>query len=170
MKAVLIKNGVIIKRGQYPRTDMNTIINLEDGLEWLLINEDTIPTYDSRIYNLVTTETITGTPHPIYPNINQLHVTYSLLKRSNEEIESNIIDAENSANSQVVPNKEQLKLLLLGVAISLENLTLTGKKELIKNRLVNLALKIWNNDTNMKAKIQDLANGNPLNLDDGWDL
>ncbi len=53
MEAVLIKKstGEIIKRGQYPRLDLEPIEGLDPDLEWLFEYRPFVaPDYDPRIY------------------------------------------------------------------------------------------------------------------------
>jgi hypothetical protein len=130
------------------------------------------PSYDSRIFVLNQTEEITQTPHPEYPHLNQYRITFSTTKRVAEEITTSVMNAENEANSNVVKYTEQLKVIILGLGVlfrKVEGMTLTTKEIAIKDKILALAVKVWKNDTAMRAKVAEIVAGREPNIDEGWE-
>ena len=175
LPAVLIRKstGEIIKHSLYPREDMQLIEGLDPDLEWLLKYEPfLVPDYDSRIYVLNRHEEVTTEPHPEYPHLNVYKITYTTTKRTTEEIETSIYNAENNANEKIVPYTKQLKLLILSVGVlfrNLDGMELTSKEQVIKNKVIQVAVNIWKNDANVREKVQQLSEGLEPNIDEGWE-
>jgi len=174
-RAVLIRKstGEIIKHGFYPREDMQLIEGLDPDLEWLVKYEPfLVPDYDSRIYVLNRHEEVTTESHPDYPHLNVYKITYSTTKRTTEEIETSIVNAENNANEQVIPYTKQLKLLALSVGVlfrNIEGMELTVKEQAVKNKMMQVAVNVWKNDAKVREKIQQLSEGIEPNIDEGWE-
>ena len=175
LPCVLIKKstGEILKHAMYPRPDMQPVIGLDSDLEWLIKYEPSpVPVYDTRIFKLNKIESITTTPHPVYTWLNQYQITYSTTKLPTSDIEVNIIQAEVQANETLLPNTQQLKLIALSVGILFKNLNnnlLTTKEQAIKDKMISVATRIWNNDTELKAKLTELSTGLEPNIDAGWE-
>jgi hypothetical protein len=175
LPSVLIKKstGEIIKHANYPRADMGVIEGLDPDLEWLLKYEPFIrPEYDSRIYILRQVEEVTATPHPQYAHLNQYKITHETEKRPSVDIEKEIQNAEQDANLTIIPHTKQLKLLALGVGVlfrALDGLTLTPKETAIKAAIIDKAVKLWKNDSNLRLKITQLTQGLEPNIDAGWE-
>jgi len=172
--AVLVNTTTseIIKRALYPREDMAAIEGLEEGLEWLIENITTpAPAYDGRVYRLIRNETITSTPHPTYPAINQLQVDYVLELRTPEELEQAVKDAEFSANDALLPQADLLKYTILAVGSLIKQIqggTPSAAEETVRTKFLNLAVKVWQNDTELQSKIVDAQAGTDPSIDTGW--
>lgn len=172
--AVLIRKstGEIIKHADYPRLDMEPIAGLDPDLEWLVKYTPFIqPDYDSRIFILQTTESITTQPHPDYPHLNQYQITFSTVKRTAAEITEAIVNAENDANNKVFPYMKQLKVLALGLGVlfrRVEGMTLTAKETAIKNKCLTIAQNVWKNHDALTAKVNTVNAGLEPQIDEGW--
>ena len=174
MDAVLIRksSGEILKRDQYPRTDMQPVAGLDPDLEWLLVYQPYIaPDYDPRIYILDQNEAITALPHPQYPLINQYLVTFALTKRSNDEIELSISQAEQMANENILPGDQQLKITILALATIIkkqQGLSLNDDEQATIDQLMSIAENFWKNDAEAKAKIADIIANKQPDIDASW--
>lgn len=172
--AVLLRKstGEIIKHDTYPSITVEPLLGLDSDLEWLIkYIPYSKPAYDPRIYQLVTSEEVTSIEHPDYPGLNQYLITYSTQKRPPAEIETAVKNAEQIANNQILPNQRQLKLIILSLGIlfrKVEGLQLDQKEQVIADKAVNAAVSMWQNDQNLRTKIQEIANGQEPNIDDGW--
>ena len=114
--AVLIRKstGEIIKHADYPREDMQPIAGLDSDLEWLVEYIPYVqPDYDSRIFVLLTTESVTTKPHPEWNWLNQYQITYSTVKRPESEITEAIVNAETDANSKIFSYTKQLFIIFV---------------------------------------------------------
>lgn len=172
--SVLIRKstGEIIKHADYPRLDMQPIAGLDPDLEWLVkYTPYDQPDYDSRIFMLQTTESITTEPHPEWKWLNQYQITYSTVKRQAAEIETAIYNAEKNANNQVFPYEKQLKILALGIGVLYRNvagMTLTQKEVAIKNKCLAIATNIWKNHDTSTAKVAAVNSGLEPDIDANW--
>ena len=175
LQSVLIRKstGEIIKHALYPREDMQPIDGLDPDLEWLVKYEPYLaPDYDSRIFLLNRTEEVTTTPHPDYEWLNQYQITYSTTKRVDEDIVLSIENAEVQANETMLPYTKQLKYLTLGLGVLFRNvdgMTLTQKEQVVKDKMIALATRVWKNDAELQAKVAELVAGTEPNIDEGWE-
>ena len=174
MKAVLIRKSTqeVIKKAMYPREDMQPVIGLNPDMEWLIVREvNSIPIYDPRVYVLIKSEQITKVKDTEYPHLNQYQVTYSTEKRDITSITQNVTQLESDYNQQIIPYEKQLKLLTLGVGILFKysKSTLTEKEQLIKDRLISIAIKIWKNDQTLRDKISAILANKLVDLDTNWE-
>ena len=173
--AVLIRKstGEIIKHADYPRLDMQPVSGLDPDLEWLIKTTPYVqPDYDSRIYILNQIESVTTEPHPEWPWLNQYQITYQTVKRVADEIIQAIENAENEANSNVLPYTKQLKILSLGVATlfrRVEGMTLTAKETKIKNKCLAIGTNVWKNHDTATAKVAEVTAGSEPQIDAGWE-
>jgi len=169
---ILTSDGSIVKHDPYPREDMQPVQDLEDGYEWLLkYTPFAAPVYDGRYYSLVTTDEVTTEPHPTYTWLNVYKRTYSLLKHNNTEIQGYAKNAESGANLTLLPLQDQVKYATLAVTSLLRESagqTVTPEEEVVRTKFKNYGVKVWQNDTNLQAKITEILLGNEPNLDDGW--
>lgn len=169
--AVLIKKstGEIIKRADYPRVDMQPVDGLDPDLEWLIVYEPFIqPDYDPRIYVMQTTENITTTPHPDYPNLNQFEVTYNTIKRDIEQLSYAVQNAENIANEGILSQTDFNKVVLLGLGVIVryaKGQTLTQKEIDMMNKILAIAVKVWKNDETSQLLVDDFVAGNEPDID-----
>lgn len=173
--AVLIRisTGEVIKHDNYPNAEVTPVQGLDPDLKWLVkyIPYDK-PSYDSRIFKLITTEEITTIAHPDYPDLDQYLITYNTQKRSNTEIQEYIENAENFANETLLPYDRRVKLLTLAVGLLIRKtngITLTANEEVIQQKMLNIAVKVWKNDTELQSKIAQLLNGEEPEIDAGWE-
>lgn len=175
LPSVLVRKstGEIIKHDLYPREDMQPVEGLDPDLEWLLKYEPFVrPDYDSRLFILQQNEEITETPHPDYAHLNQYLITFATLKRDVEEIQAHIENAETNANQSVLPYEKQLKIITLGLGVlfrKVEGMSLNAKEQVIADRVESIAVKLWKNDQTLRDKVEQLANGEEPNLDEGWE-
>jgi len=173
--AVLIRKstGEIIKHADYPRLDMQPVSGLDPDLEWLIKTTPYVqPDYDSRIYILNQIESVTTEPHQEWPWLNQYQITFQTVKRISEEIIQAIENAENEANSNVLPYTKQLKILSLGVATlfrRVEGMTLTAKETKIKNKCLAIGTNVWKNHDTATAKVAEVTAGSEPQIDAGWE-
>ena len=95
MKAALIRKSTqeLIKKDQYPNLLLEPVVGLDEDLEWLLIVNKPIPTYDSTTHKLVKLpEQITNIPHEEYSYLNQYVIESVAVEMTQEEIDA---DKEN---------------------------------------------------------------------------
>jgi len=175
LPSVLIRKstGEIIKHADYPREDMEPIIGLDPDLEWLVKRELFVaPDYDSRIFILNQNEAITTTPDLEHTHLNQYQISYNTIKRGSEDIQQAVENAERQANESIFPYTQQLKTILLGVAVlfrKTEGLSLSPKEQVVADRVMALAVRVWKNDQAMRDKIQEVIAGTEPNIDEGWE-
>jgi len=173
--AVLIRKSTqeIIKHADYPREDMEPVEGLNPDLEWLVKYEPYVqPDYDSRTYNLETVGTITTTPHPLYPDLNQYTITYSIERKEDDEILEVLDNLEAQMNETIIPIAAQLKYLSGALEclfkIVRDSATLKNKEEKIVRTFRKQAVKVLKNHETKLAKKAILAGGNLPTLDDVW--
>ena len=175
LPSVLIRKstGEIIKHSNYPRTDMEPIVGLDPDLEWLVKRElFEAPDYDSRIFILNKNEAITTTADTEFPHLNQYQISYSTSKRADGDIQVSVENAERQANESIFPYTEQLKTMLLGIAVLFrvsDGLALNPKEQAVADKVMALAVRVWKNDQAMKDKIQEIVDGTEPNIDEGWE-
>lgn len=173
--AVLIRisTGEVIKHDTYPSNIIEPIPSLDPDLKWLIKwIPFPQPDYDSRIFRLITTEEITEIAHPTYPLLDQYLITYGTEKRTDDEIINHVENAETNANESLLDYTQRVKLLTLGIGILIrktDGLALTDKEITIQDKLVSIAIKIWKNDTELKAKLQQIIDGIEPEIDSGWE-
>lgn len=175
LPAVLLRisTGEILKHDVYPREDMGPIVGLDPDLKWLLkYTPFDEPVYDSRIFILNRIEEITVLPHPDYTHLDQYKITFTTTKRSDEEIEASILNAERDANDKLLPFSDFNKIMILSVGVIVryaKGQTLTQPEINMMNKLLDIAVKVWKNDDELKAKILQLSNGEEPQIDMGWE-
>lgn len=174
--SVLIRKSTqeIIKHADYPREDMEPVIGLDPDLEWLVKYEPYIqPDYDNRVYNMNMAGTITTTPHPDYPDLNQYSIAYSIERKDDNEILELLDNIEAQMNETIIPIAMQLKYLSGALEclfkIVRDSATLTTKQEKIVTTFRTQAVKILKNHTNKLNKKSTLLQGTLPTLDDNWD-
>lgn len=172
--AVLIRisTGEVIKHANLPGDPTQPIPGLDSDLKWLIKREPfAAPDYDERYFILNRIETAMQAPHPDYPLYEEWRITYTTTKRPTPEIVDEVKNAEQDALQKVFPARDQLKLLALGIAVlfrAQDGLQLNAKETAIKNKVLNLAQKIWQNDSVARTKeTAVLANSEP-DLDADW--
>lgn len=172
--AVLIRKstGEIIKHANYPNDDGSPIVGLDPDLEWLAKYIPYVaPDYDPRIFVLQQTEAITIEPHPLYTNLKQYKITYATNRRTDAEIILHIENAETEANETLLNYKERTKIFVLAVGVlirRLDNLATSPKEKAILDKMTGIATNVWKNDTELKAKLTQVADGLEPNIDALW--
>lgn len=101
MKAVLIRISTqeIIKKANYPKSDITHIESLDIDLKWLLINRDERPTFDNLTQRIERVEEITTEAHPTYPAFNQYKISFNIITLTDAELDD-IEDGEAETISQ----------------------------------------------------------------------
>lgn len=182
--AVLVNksNNQIILRGHYPALPLPNgqlplIENLDVNTEWYIVHIPFAPpVYDTRIYNLLIQEDILSIPHPIYSTLKQFQIVYSLQKRTVDELKTAVEDVENQIDNLIFTREKQLKFLTLGVGIlfnELESnvpgsLVLNQKETFIKDKIVEYATKIWQNDQIARNKKTRVDSNKDISLETDW--
>lgn len=157
-----ISTGEIIKRTiAWPRSDGMQIVGLDPDLVYLEITEQLRPDYDPRYYVLVTTET---------PNVanESWDITYNTQKRPVEEITRAAENVEAAIREAILPQDKVNLYLLLAVATlfrRVEGLTLTNKENVLKDRVVSMAIKVWSNRDAFDTKVTQIEANQEPDLD-----
>lgn len=163
----------LIRKANYPCADINdTVPGLDADKEWLIIREDTLPIYDERVYDLVTSETATTIPDAEYSHLNVYQVNYSTQRRENTVISDNARERELQANTGIIPIQKQLKYMALGLGVIFRNYNIAGltpNEQVIANKWVSIATRLFTNDTNLQTKLAEIAANQDPDLDTGWD-
>lgn len=159
-------NGEIISRNKkWPVLDGSEIPGADPRYVYLLQTASAKPDYDSRTHILQQVETADE-------QANTLSYSYSSIKRPIEEITSSIENEEQDALESLLPNTRRNKILLLGMTVlfrSIDGLSLNTKEQAIADEIVSLGVKVWKNDSTLRSKIKDLADGNEPDLSSGWE-
>jgi hypothetical protein len=171
MRAILFKNGKEVRRGTYPRKDMALMPELKQGLEWKIIREGAIPSYDSRTHTILSNEINTNDSHPDYPHLSVFNINYTKKQKINSVIEEAYEKVEKDSNEQILKENKRLKFIVLGLGILIRKsngITITAKEENILDKILTKATNVWHNDSLLKDKIENLRLGDLPDLDDGW--
>lgn len=181
----MIVNGLLLDkttRQIVNRTTINTDTannNLDPNYLWMIERyTNTPPSYDSRIYILdtnlpdLTVDLATIPDHPDHAGYKEYLVEYALTKRVNSEIEGAVYNAEKLANNGLLGDDALNKLAILGIGVlfrALDGLTLTTKEETLATKLQQIAIKIWQNDQNLRDKLTEIASNIEPDIDAGWE-
>jgi len=169
MRAILYNNGVEVRRGNYPDLEIK-LIPLPAGYEWKLIFEQPRPTL-TPIQNLVREEQDNDNSHPDYPHLKMIEVVYTVVKKSDAEIIALLEAREDNANQSLMSHTDRLKIMVLYMAIVNRKVNgdpINAKMQAILDKVDARALKLWQNDTNLENKLNELSQGGNPNIDDGW--
>lgn len=178
MRAILYKNGIEERRGNYPDVEMKLInFNIKgqpnpDDYEWKLLIKGVKPSI-TEIERLEYSEVDNDTSNVDYPHLKQIDIVYTKIRKSDAEIISLIENAENNANESLVKYVDRLKVMVLYMAIVHRKLNgdpINVKMQDILDKGDAYAVKLWDNDTNLKSKLTDLSNGLDININDGWQI
>ena len=151
------------------------IIGLDPNLEVLVKRTPfAIPDYDPRLVLLQVSQQPSAEAEfdEQYPTQRMWLTTYSLVERSTDDKAISVDESENDANYQVFPTREQLKHIVLAIAIvdrKASGLTITAKQQLILDKVQSKAAKIWNNHVVSEAKKAELIQGLEVDLDADWE-
>lgn len=171
MKAIKYRNGIEEDRGEYPRMDMEPVKGLESGLEWKLIVEDTRPLFKIDLEKLERVETDNDNSHDVYTHLKVIDVTWNVVRKSDAEITKMIKDAENMANESLVKYTDRLKFMFLYMGIvnrKVDGDNINSKMQTLLDNLDAKLVKLWQNDTELQAKLQQLSDGQDPDIYNNW--
>lgn len=159
-----ISTGQVINRFVvYPNAvDDAPIEGLDPDLEYLAIDRDVQPDYDSRIYDLQTLEAKDGT---------LWRITYATPKKAAEQIKVAITNREATEVENHLTPMERDKMLLLGLGVlfaTQTGVTLTNRQQAVKDRILGAAAKVLQNDARV-AQLFSAVDANQVpDIDTGW--
>jgi hypothetical protein len=159
-----ISTGQVINRFVvYPNiVDDAPIDGLDPDLEYLAIDRDAQPDYDSRIYDLSTLEAKDGT---------LWRITYATPKKASEQIKVAITNREATEVGQHLTPMERDKMLLLGLGVLFATqvgVTLTTRQQAVKDRILAAAQKVLLNDTRVAQLFAAVDANQVPDIDTGW--
>ena len=179
MKAILYKNGIEQRRVKdYQLIDINMgLVDFSikgqpnpDNWEWKLLVEGVKPTI-TNLERLQRSEVDNDTSNATYPIFKQIDIVYTKERKPDAEITSLIENAESNANEFLISYVDRLKVMVLYMAIvhrKVQGLNISAKMQAILDKGDTYALKLWQNDTNLKNKLQKLADGQDPDINTGW--
>ncbi|WP_428743235.1 hypothetical protein [Tenacibaculum sp.] len=100
-RVVVYQNGEEIKRGLYPREDMQPLIGLDPSIEIRVIVRQENPQYDPATEKLVYFENPSETPHPVYTHLKQLVVGYTAVAMTQAEIDQYAQELQDTDTSAI---------------------------------------------------------------------
>jgi hypothetical protein len=147
----------------YPNAvDDAPIVGLDPDLEYLAIDKDDVPTYDPRVFDLLTSGAKVA---------NLWRITHTTPKKVAAQIKVAVTNRERTELERHVRNEERDKLLLLGLGVlylKITGLTLNAKQTAIKDRVVAAATKLWQNDQRVADLFAEIDANTTPNIDTGW--
>lgn len=161
----LSTSEVVKRNAQYPRLDGMELVGADPDYVYLEMVEGVRPDYDSRLFELVLTET------PILDD-GIWEMVWTTQKRPVDVIVQQVENVETNANEQLLPYNQQMKILLLGIGVALRQIeaqTLTAKERAIRDKVIQLAVKVWKNDDTRQQLIDLVTQGQEPDLDAGWE-
>lgn len=178
MKAILAyKTGEKIKEvSVFPRRldlpDYDKINQLVDSdKEWYLEVIEARPVYDADTQKLEFAEEATTNPHPDYPKVKIWLKYWNVVDKTADELKQ-IVLSKKEENDRLLEKSELMERLIIfavGVLAHIEQGgTKTAKMSTILDLVKGKAIKIWQNDDLAQQKIQDITDGNTVDLDSGW--
>ena len=175
LPAVLIRKstGEILKHAPYPNVDMTPVQGLDPDLEWKLKHTPfPTPAYDSRIFELEQIEEVTEEAHPEYADLKMYKKTFKTNKRSNEDINRSIDNAEEAANRDLVSYRTDDKLFMLSIGILARinaGIQPNAKEQAILDQVMAFDVKVWKNDEEKNRKKDQVLAGLEPDIDAGWE-
>ncbi len=178
--AVLIQKSTkeIIKHDVYPRADMQPVQGMDLDFEWLIkFIPFSEPPYDPRVYimqtNLPDLQFLNEfQEHPNYPGLREYRITYTPIKRPNDEIIMAIENAEKEANvliwSEAV-HKDETIFMINSVRKEAQNISLTAEEQAHIDKLSDINVKLAKNLDAKNIKILQVNGGQTPNIDEGWE-
>ena len=156
-------NEVLNRFVTYPNAvDDAPIVGLDPDLEYLAIDRDLTPDYDSRIYTLQTDEAKVGS---------LWRITYATNKKAADQIKIAVQNREATEIQRHLPVNEQIKLLTLAVQTlfaTQQGVTLTNRQTKIKNRVQKAAAKLTQNDQAVADLFVQIDADAPIDMDSVW--
>jgi hypothetical protein len=159
-----ISTSEIINRAVvYPNVvDDAPIVGLDPDLEYLAMDRDVQPDYDSRIYNLLTSEAKDG---------NLWRITYSTPKKVADQIKLAVQNREATEVGVHLTPMERDKMLLLAVGVlfaTQTGVTLTQRQQAIKTRVLNAVQRVLANDQRAAQLFAAIDADQVPDIDTGW--
>jgi hypothetical protein len=164
-------NGVdysIINSNPCPVIPGNPIVGLPDGEEWLANYTVSSSQYDQRIWVQMVTLRPTNIPHPTYPVYNQYQTSFSLQKRSENEIINAIIAKKEDANSALQADAGGAIFManaLNAIDDKQRGVTISADQIACIDRLKEVTAKMNNNAEHANNLIALLKSGGEPDLD-----
>lgn len=156
-------NEILFRNRHYPTsTDDSVIVGLDADIEYLAMDADAIPDYDSRIFTLVTSETKVG---------NLWKITHDPQKKETDQIKAAVVNAEAAQIQVQLVGENQTKLILLGLNVlfsSLDGLKLTDEQQSVKDRIAKASSALWQNDAKVAELNAAIDAGETPDLDTVW--
>ena len=147
----------------YPNAvDDAPIVGFDPDLEYLAIDRDVVPDYDSRVYDLVTNEAKDGT---------LWRITYTTPKKVADQIKLAVQNREATEVGAHLTPAERDKMLLLAVGVlfaTQQGVTLTTRQQAIKTRVLNAVQKVLANDQRAADLFADIDADKIPDIDTGW--
>lgn len=147
----------------YPNAvDDAPIVGLDPDLEYLAIDRDAQPDYDSRIYSLQTDEVKVG---------NLWRITYATPKKADDQIKLAVQNREATEVGNHLTPAERDKMLLLGLGVlfaTQQGVTLTQRQQAIKTRVLEAVAKVLANDKRAADLFADIDAAKIPDIDTGW--
>lgn len=144
-----------------------------ENLEWLMRSEGPrLQGYDYRLYLENSITRPTNQKDSIFIHYDKWLTSYSLVKRSNDDICKVIEQLENDANNQVQNESEKAKMLMISPSINAKisaGISLNTYEQAVYTRMLEVADKAWKNAANAKLLKDQVNQGITPNLDSGWE-
>lgn len=135
---------------------------------------NSIPPYDSRTQTLIITKLTIDNPHPTYPDLLTYQITYSLQRKTDEELYSQVDAMEAYVNSLLFPEtdsrlgKQQRYFKILNKKV--QGIPTTTDEDNLSSLMDSIADAMDSNADNADL-IKDYIDANPTlipDLDSGW--
>jgi hypothetical protein len=105
MRAILYLNEEKVKEAQYPREDMQPILDLEAGYEWQLIVENEVPEFDYMKSSVRRSEIKTNNPNAEFKHLNNTVINYDVVDLPLDEIKQNLINKTANDRQELIREK-----------------------------------------------------------------
>ena len=147
----------------YPNAvDDAPIVGFDPDLEYLAIDRDVQPDYDSRIYDLLTSEDKVGS---------LWRITYTTPKKALDQIKLAVQNREATEVGSHLTPMERDKMLLLGIGVlfaTQTGVTLTTRQQAVKTRILNAVQKVFANDQRAAELFAAIDANQVPDIDTGW--
>ena len=147
----------------YPNAvDDAPIVGFDPDLEYLAIDRDVTPDYDSRIYDLTTSENKVGS---------LWRITYTTPKKVADQIKLAVQNREATEVGVHLTPQERDKMLLLACGVlfaTQQGVTLTTRQQAIKTRVLNAVQRVLANDQRAADLFAVIDADQVPDIDTGW--
>jgi hypothetical protein len=111
MRAILYLNNEKVKEAQYPREDMQPILDLEAGYEWQLIVENEVPEFDYMKSSVRRSEIKTNNPNAEFKHLNNTVINYDVVDLPLDEIKQNLINKTANDRQELIREKIETQIV-----------------------------------------------------------